>query len=208
MSCAVGVDGAACASCQATASTKLSSALTSKSLSACSKMWCVSHLAKVLQIPDPLSGEAASSSADAPSCPKDLAPPPTQTDAARVGAIAVLKYRLARCINNKWETRRGEDASERLERVRACIASGRHPFTNELADLKLTPEEWSDVEKNVRGTVEARIQDAPQTPAAPLPPPQTRSCMRRPGDQGASKSVSFAQNPDVVLVESWKEYDL
>ena len=151
--------------------------------------------------------EAASSSADASSGPKDVAPFPPIYDAARVGAIAVLKYRLARCINNKWETRRGEDASERLERVRACIASGRHPFTKELADLKLTPDERSGVEKNARGTAEARIQNASQTPAAPLPPSQTRSCLRRPGDQRATKSVSFAQNPDVVLVESWKDYD-
>ena len=170
-------------------------------------MWCVSHLSKVLQIPDPPSGEAASSSAGASSGSKDVAPSSPQYDAARVGAIAVLKYRLARCINNKWETRRVEDDSERLERVRACIASGRHPFTKELADLKLTPDEWSGVEKNVRDTVEARIQNAPQTPAAPLPPPQTRPCLRRPGDQIASKSVSFAQNLDVVFSGKWKDYD-
>ena len=146
--------------------------LTSSVLSSCSKSRCVSHLTKVLQTPGAPSAQVAPELGDARAESENEASSSSSTEAARIGEIAVLKFRLASCIDNKWETRLGEDASERLARIRACIANGRLPFTRQFADLRLTKEDRGEVEQNARETVEARIQNTVNAPKEPPPAPR------------------------------------
>ena len=115
--------------------------LTSSVLSSCSKSRCVSHLTKVLQTPGAPSAQVAPELDDARAESENEASSSPSTDAARIGEIAVPKFRLASCFDNKWEARQGEGASERLARIRACIADEGHPFTRQFADIRLAKEE-------------------------------------------------------------------
>ena len=204
--------GALCASCKAIASTETSSRLSKRSFSCCSKAWCAAHLSRLLMVPECMASLPVSDARSSHQAAQTLGNAANQEgDRERLGEIAVMKYRIVGCLDENGLTRGGVGGMTKLAEARKNIEEGAPPFARgRFRDLKITIDEWGEVEEYAKREVERRraakrVATEESTIRAP-----GRSILKKDGwEGGPEKSVTFARDiADVVTIESWEKYEL
>ena len=185
-------DGTRCMSCRGVDTLAMRSKIHGGQYSVCSKIWCASHAAKLIRLPTELAGAPPGSSSDGVSTNEGECERAEET-------LGRLKKRLIASIGLDGKSKTGVDLGATMLGLRARVAQGLPLFRKgEFRDFIPTPAQWEEVEKDAFLAAEAGV--------APCRVP--KSCIRSGSSGRVGMRVSFALEPDVQEIESFKNYEL